>query len=29
MIELDPHYCYVIIDRWETHTGKKAEKVVV
>ena len=24
MMELDPHYCDVIIDRWETFTGKKA-----
>ena len=24
MCELDPHYCDVIIDRWETLTGKKA-----
>ena len=28
MMELDPHYCDVIIDRWEQFTGKKAEKVV-
>ena len=28
MMELDPHYCDVIIDRWETYTGRKAEKVV-
>ena len=26
-MELDPHYCDVIINRWETYTGKKAEKV--
>ena len=24
MLEIDPHYCDVIIDRWETFTGKKA-----
>ena len=28
MMELDPHYCDVIIDRWQQFTGKKAEKVV-
>ena len=27
MMELDPHYCDVIIKRWETFTGRKAEKV--
>lgn len=27
MIEYDPHYCDVIIDRWETFTGKKAVKL--
>lgn len=26
-MELDPHYCDVIINRWETYTGKKAEKI--
>lgn len=26
-IELDPHYCDVIIKRWEDYTGKKAEKL--
>lgn len=24
MLELEPHYCEVIIERWETLTGKKA-----
>lgn len=28
MMELDHHYCDVIIDRWEQYTGRKAEKVV-
>lgn len=28
MMELDPHYCDVIIKRWEDFTGRKAEKVV-
>lgn len=27
MMELDPHYCDVIIARWEKLTGRKAEKV--
>ena len=27
-IELDPHYCSVIIKRWEGYTGLKATKVV-
>lgn len=26
MMEKDPHYCDVIIDRWETFTGEKAVK---
>ena len=26
MMELDPHYCDVIIERWEQFTGKKAVK---
>lgn len=28
-MELDPHYCDIIINRWETYTGKKAEKIDV
>ena len=27
MMELDPHYCDVIIDRWEKFTGQKAVKI--
>ena len=27
MCELDPHYCDVIIARWEKLTGKKAELI--
>ena len=27
MMELDPHYCDVIINRWEPLTGKKAHKI--
>lgn len=27
MMEIDPHYCQVIIDRWEQYTGKKAVKL--
>lgn len=27
LMELDPHYCDVIIARWEKFTGKKAEKI--
>lgn len=26
MSEIDPHYCQVIIDRWENYTGKQAVK---
>jgi DNA modification methylase len=26
-MELDPHYCDIIIERWEKLTGKKAERV--
>ena len=26
-IELEPHYCQVIINRWEQYTGEKAEKI--
>lgn len=27
MMEIDPHYCDVIIDRWEKFTGEKAELI--
>lgn len=27
MMELDPHYCDVIIQRWENLTGKTAERI--
>jgi len=27
MMELDPHYCDVIIARWEKYTGKTAERI--
>lgn len=27
MMELDPHYCDIIIDRWEQFTGQKAELI--
>ncbi len=27
MMELDPHYCDVIVERWEKYTGKKAKHV--
>lgn len=27
LMELDPHYCDVIINRWETYAGKKAVKL--
>lgn len=27
MVELDPHYCDVIVKRWENFTGKKAERI--
>jgi DNA modification methylase len=26
-MEIDPHYCDVIIKRWEEYTGKKAELI--
>ncbi len=26
-MELDPHYCALVIARWEAFTGEKAEKV--
>lgn len=28
MMELDPHYCDVILTRWEQYTGKTAERVI-
>ena len=27
LMELDPHYCDVILARWEKMTGKKAERI--
>ena len=27
MMELDPYYCQIIINRWEEYTGQKAEKL--
>ena len=27
MMELDPYYCQVIINRWEQYTGQKAKKI--
>lgn len=26
-LEIDPHYCSIILARWEEYTGKKAEKI--
>ena len=28
MMELDPHYCDIIVARWEKYTGKKAELII-
>lgn len=27
MMEIDPYYCQIIINRWEEYTGQKAEKI--
>lgn len=27
LVELDPHYCSVIIQRWQDFTGEKAERI--
>lgn len=29
MMEIDPHYCDVIIARWEKMTGGKSERITV
>lgn len=29
MMEIDPHYCDIIIARWEKMTGGKSEKITV
>lgn len=29
VLELDPVYCDVIVNRWEEYTGKKAERIHV
>ena len=26
-IEIDPHYCDVIVKRWEDYTGKQADRI--
>ena len=26
-MEIDPHYCDVIVKRWEEYTGNKAERI--
>jgi len=28
LMELDPYYCQIIINRWEEYTGQKAEKII-
>jgi len=28
MMELDPHYCAVIVERWQKYTGKRAERIL-
>jgi DNA modification methylase len=27
MMDIDPHYCDIIVARWEKYTGKKAERI--
>jgi len=29
MMEIDPHYCDIIIKRWENYTGKKDYKDII